>query len=100
MDSGGDQISGKTYTVEEKYNIVMESLKTDQSIAQLCRKYSINVNTYQRWKEQFLQGAKNGLEGKSKKSPYENQIGEMKAVIADLTMANDALKKIQAGRRR
>ena len=50
MDSGGDQMSGKTYTVEEKYNIVMESLKTDQSIAQLCRKYSINVNTYQRWK--------------------------------------------------
>ncbi len=93
-------MSGKTYTVEEKYNIVMESLKTDQSIAQLCRKYSINVNTYQRWKEQFLQGAKNGLEGKSKKSPYENQIEEMKAVIADLTMANDALKKIQAGRRR
>ncbi|MCL5732249.1 MAG: hypothetical protein M1285_02515 [Candidatus Thermoplasmatota archaeon] len=30
-------MSGKTYTVEEKYNIVMESLKTDQSIAQLCR---------------------------------------------------------------
>lgn len=84
-------MSGNTYTVEEKYNIIMESMKTDQSIAQLCRKYSINVNTYQRWKEQFLQGARNGLEGKSKKNPYEQQVENMKEVISDLTMANEAL---------
>jgi transposase len=93
-------LTGRIYTVEEKYNIVMESLATDQSIAQICRKFGINVNTYQRWKEQFLQGARNGLEGKSRRNPYEQQMDDMKGVIAELTMANESLKKIQQGRRR
>lgn len=93
-------MTGRIYTVEEKYNIVMESLATDQSIAQICRKFGINVNTYQRWKEQFLQGARNGLEGKSRRNPYEQQMDDMKGVIAELTMANESLKKIQQGRRR
>ena len=31
----------KTYTVEEKYNIIFESLSTNQPITEICRKYGI-----------------------------------------------------------
>lgn len=84
--SRGDALmAGKTYTVEEKYNIIFES---------------ISPSTYQIWKDQFLTGARSGLEGKSRKSPYEKQVEDLKATIADLAKANDALKKIQQGRKR
>lgn len=90
----------KTYTVEEKYNIIFESLSTNQSISEICRKYEISPSTFQIWKEQFLTGARSGLEGKSKKSPYEKEISHLKSTIADLAIANDTLKKIQQGRKR
>ena len=90
----------KTYTVEEKYNIIFESLSTDQAITEICRKYGISPSTYQIWKDQFLTGARSGLEGKARKNPYQKQVEDLKATIADLAIANDALKKIQQGRRR
>ncbi|EQD79144.1 MAG: transposase [Thermoplasmataceae archaeon] len=90
----------KTYTVEEKYNIIFESLSTNQPITEICRKYGISPSTYQIWKEQFLTGARSGLEGKARKNPYVKQVEELKATIADLAIANDALKKIQQGRKR
>ena len=93
-------MAGKIYTVEEKYNVVYESLSTGQTISEICRKYAISPSTFQIWKEQFLTGARSGLEGKSKKSPYEKEVADLKATIADLAIANDALKKIQQGRKR
>ncbi len=93
-------MAGKTYTVEEKYNIIFESLSTDQAITEICRKYGISPSTFQIWKEQFLTGARSGLEGKSKKNPYVKQMDDLKETIADLAIANDALKKIQQGRKR
>ena len=60
-------MSGKTYTVEEKYNIIFESISTDETVAGICRKYSISPSTYQIWKEQFLTGARSGLERNAKK---------------------------------
>ena len=93
-------MAGKTYTVEEKYNIIFESLSTTQTIAEICRKYAISPSTFQIWKDQFLTGARSGLEGKSKKNPYEKEVSDLKATIADLAIANDALKKIQQGRKR
>ena len=76
------------------------SFIVDRSISEICRKYAISPSTFQIWKEQFLTGARSGLEGKSKKSPYENEISHLKSTIADLAIANDTLKKIQQGRKR
>ena len=90
----------KTYTVEKKYNIIFELLSTNQSISEICRKYAISPSTLQIWKKQFVTGARSELEGKSKKSPYENEISHLKSTIADLAIANDTLKKIQQGRKR
>ena len=93
-------MAGKTYTVEEKYNVVYELLSTNQAITEICRKHGISPSTFQIWKEQFLTGARSGLEGKSGKNPYVKQLNDLKETIADLAIANDALKKIQQGRKR
>ena len=90
-------MAGKTYTVKEKYNVVYESLSTIQTVSEICRKYAISPSTFQIWKEQFLTGARSGLERKSKKNPYEKEVSDLKATIADLAIANDALKKFNRG---
>ena len=59
----------------------------------IFRKHGISPSTYQTWKDQFLTGARSGLEGKSRKSPYKKQVEDLKATIADLAIANDALKE-------
>ena len=39
----------RKYSAEEKIRIVMEGLRAEESIAELCRKESINTNVYYRW---------------------------------------------------
>jgi len=43
------------YSAEEKIRIVLEGLRGESSIAELCRKESINQNLYYRWSKEFLE---------------------------------------------
>ena len=74
-------MAGKTYTVEEKYNIVFESLSTTQTIAEICRKYAISPSTFQIWKDQFLTGARSVPD--KMKMPYPGRIVNNTLTISD-----------------
>jgi transposase len=39
----------KKYSAEEKIRIVLEGLRGEESIAELCRKEGLNPNVYYRW---------------------------------------------------
>ena len=43
------------YSAEEKIRIVLEGLRGEDSIAQLCRREGINSNVYYRWWKEFLE---------------------------------------------
>jgi transposase len=42
------------HSAEEKIRIVLEGLRGEDSIAELCRKEGINQNLYYRWSKEFL----------------------------------------------
>ena len=44
----------RQYSAEEKIRIVLEGLRGESSIAELCRKEGINQNLYYRWSKEFL----------------------------------------------
>ena len=44
----------RQYSAEEKIRIVLEGLRGECSIAELCRKEGINQNLYYRWSKEFL----------------------------------------------
>jgi len=44
----------KKYSAEEKIRIVLEGLRGEESIAELCRKEGLNPNVYYRWSKDFL----------------------------------------------
>lgn len=88
------------WTTEQKIAIVMESLNTNISVAELCRKHNVTPNAFYGWKEKFLEAGKLALAGSFKRTPDENlktEVESLKKLIGELTIANDAMKKVLSG---
>ena len=71
------------WSPDEKIRIVLESLNTNISMAELCRKYNVTPVTFYAWKEKFVQGGKLALSGQLKDPAKEKQA------------ENDRLKKLK-----
>ena len=57
----------KKYSAEEKIRIVIEGLRGESSIAELCRREGINANLYYNWSKDFLEAGKGRLAGDIKR---------------------------------
>ena len=57
------QQTRKKYTAEEKIRIVLEGLRGETAITELCRREGINSNLYYRWSKEFLEAGKQRLAG-------------------------------------
>ena len=91
------------WSVEQKIAIVMESLNTNISVAELCRKHNVTPNAFYGWKEKFLEAGKLALSGSLPKNGAEPaEVESLKKLIGELTIANSALKKalMEGGRQR
>jgi transposase len=53
----------RKFSSEEKIRIVLEGLRGESSIAELCRREGINSNLYYRWSKDFLEAGKRRLAG-------------------------------------
>ena len=41
----------RIFSSEQKINIVMEAIRAEMSVSELCRKYSINPSQFYKWKQ-------------------------------------------------
>ena len=53
----------KRYSSEDKIRIVLEGLRGEDSVAELCRREGINSNVYYRWSKEFMEAGKKRLSG-------------------------------------
>ena len=53
----------RKFSTEEKIRIVLDGLRGESSIAELCRQEGINPNLYHRWSKDFLEAGKKRLSG-------------------------------------
>jgi len=51
----------RRHSSEEKIRIVLEGLRGEDSIAELCRREGLNQNVYYRWSKEFLETGKKRL---------------------------------------
>jgi transposase len=81
-----------SWTSDEKIRIVLESLNTDVSIAELCRKHGVRPPAFYSWREKFVKGGKLALSGQLRDPAKEKEaeIERLKKLIGELTIANDA----------
>ena len=56
MQGVSKENSTRKWTPEDKTRIVMESLTTNITVAELCRKYNLNPNVLYNWKQKFIEG--------------------------------------------
>ncbi len=94
----------KRYSAEEKIRIVLEGLKGEESIAALCRWEGIAPNLYYSWSKEFLEAGKRRLMGDTKRQATSGEVvslrkenGQLKELVADLSLKNQVLKKNLAG---
>ena len=94
----------KHRSAEEKIRIVLEGLRGESSIAELCRREGIAESLYYSWSKEFLEAGKRRLAGDTAREATSSQVkdlrGEMtalKEVVADLTLENRLLKKSTIG---
>jgi len=91
------------FTPQEKARIILESLNTNIGAAELCRKHNISPPTFYQWKEKFIEGGKTSLNGTSKENvckSLQKENENLKRIIGELTIVNDAFKKTLEGNKR
>lgn len=86
---------GSKYSEEKKLEVVLEGLKSNGSVAELCRKHGISDALYYRWRDQFLEGGKRALCGKltNPDGELKQKVTEYEQMIGKLTVQNEILKK-------
>ena len=92
------------YSAEEKIRIVLEGLRGEDSIAELCRREGINSNVYYRWSKEFLEAGKKRLSGDTAREATTDEVKQLrseasalKETLAELLMENRLLKKSVIG---
>ena len=88
------------FSAEDKIRIVLEGLRGEDSIAELCRREGIVQNLYYRWSKDFLEAGKKRLAGDTARAATSDEVkelrreaGTLKEVVAELTLENRLLKK-------
>ena len=94
----------RQYSAEEKIRIVLEGLRGEDSIAELCRREGINSNIYYRWSKEFLEAGKKRLAGDTAREATSDEVRNLrtetralKETVAELLMENRLLKKSMIG---
>lgn len=72
----------RKYSAEEKIRIVLEGLRGEESIAELCRKEGLNQNVYYRWSKGFLEAGKQHLSGNTKREATSDEVIDLGKEIA------------------
>ncbi len=94
----------RQFNAEEKIRIVLEGLRGEESIAELCRREGIAQSLYYSWSKEFLQAGKRRLAGDTSRQATAPEVKELrseasalKEAVADLTLGNRLLKKSMIG---
>ena len=94
----------RQYNAEEKIRIVLEGLRGEESIAELCRREGINTNLYYRWSKDFLEAGKKRLAGDTTREATSDEVKQLrsesaalKEALAEQVMENRLLKKSVIG---
>jgi len=90
----------RNYSSEEKIRIIIEGMRGEMSIAELCRKEGISQGIYYKWSKDFMEAGKQRLKGDTMREANTSEVqelkkenSELKEVVAELTLKHRTLKK-------
>jgi transposase len=90
----------KLYSSEQKILIVMEALRGETSVAEICRKHGITHSMFYKWNKEFMEAGKKRLAGDTTREATSEEVAELrkenarlKEMVADLMLRYDIVKK-------
>ena len=85
------------FSIKDKIRIVLDGLRGDDSIAELCRNAQ---SLYYTWSKEFMEAGKRRLAGDTARAATSDEVKDLrreasalKECVADLTLENRLLKK-------
>ena len=94
----------KQYGAEEKIRIVLEGLRGEDSIAELCRREGIAQGVYYKWSKDFMEAGKRRLAGDTARAANTDEVRDLrreardlKEFVAEQMLENRLLKKSMIG---
>jgi len=94
----------RKHAAEEKIRIVLEGLRGEGTVAELCRREGISQSLYYKWSKEFLEAGKSRLAGDTKRQASREDVDDLrsendqlKQLVAELALKNRVLKKSLTG---
>ena len=94
------RVTRKQYSAEEKIRIVLDGLRGESSIAELCRREGIAEGLYYSWSKEFLEAGKRRLAGDTARAATSSEVTDLrreartlKEVVAEQALELRLLKK-------
>jgi transposase len=99
-DQGHSRATRKQYSAEEKIRIVLDGLRGEETIAELCRIEGIAQSIYYKWSKEFMEAGKRRLAGDTSRAASTGEVTalrsearELKEVVAEQTLELRLVKK-------
>ena len=96
------QASRRRFPSEEKVRILLEGVRGEVSVVELCRREGIHPTVYYKWLKDFMEAGKKRLRGDTQREANPEEVERLreenerlKQLVADLSLANMTLKKSQ-----
>ena len=98
------RVTRKQYSAEEKIRVVLDGLRGEHSIAELCRREGIAESLYYSWAKECLEAGKRRLSGDTARAATSSEVKdlrrqaqELKEVVAEQALELRLLKKSMIG---
>jgi len=94
------RVTRRRFSAEEKIRMVLDGLRGESSIAELCRREGIAEGLYYSWSKEFLEAGKRRLAGDTARAATSSEVTELrrqarslKEVVAEQALELRLLKK-------
>lgn len=94
----------RKFSAEDKIRIVLDGLRGEESVSEVCRKEGIYESQYYTWSKEFMNAGKRRLNGDTKREASSKDVKELKkentqlkAMVAELLIETRTLKKSLKG---
>ena len=94
------QVTRRKFPAEEKIRIVLEGIRGEVAVSELCRREGIYPTIYYTWLKDFMEAGKGRMRGDTKRQATSEGVRQLreenerlKQLVAELSLANLTLKK-------
>jgi len=93
-------VSRRQFSAEEKIRIVMEGIRGDISVSELCRRERLHTTVFYKWLKDFMEAGKRRLKGDLQREADRGEVHSLreentrlKQLVAEYALDVMALKK-------